>query len=48
METIDYKGYKIEIHRTEYDYANPFEDWDCEFTLMFSGGRYYDKEINYN
>jgi hypothetical protein len=33
VETIDYKGFEIEIH-LDSDYSNPFEDWDCEYPLM--------------
>lgn len=38
MQTIEYKGFEIEIHQ-DSDYENPFEAWDCEFPLMYNGGR---------
>ncbi len=38
VRTEIYKGFEIEIH-LDTDYANPFEDWDGEFPLMYEGGR---------
>jgi hypothetical protein len=38
VRTETYKGFEIEIHQAS-DYDNPFEDWDGEFPLMYSGGR---------
>jgi hypothetical protein len=38
VRTETYKGFEIEI-RQDSDYDNPFEDWDGEFPLMYSGGR---------
>jgi hypothetical protein len=38
VRTEMYKGFEIEIHQ-DSDYDNPFEDWDGEFPLMYSGGR---------
>lgn len=38
VRTETYKGFEIEIC-LDSDYDNPFEDWDCEFPLMYSGGR---------
>jgi len=38
VRTETYKGFEIEIH-LDSDYANPFDDWDGEFPLMYKGGR---------
>jgi hypothetical protein len=38
VRTETYKGFEIEIC-LDSDYQNPFEDWDGEFPLMYSGGR---------
>jgi hypothetical protein len=39
-ETIEYKGYKIEVAQDEHA-ENPFEAWDCEPPLVaFYGGRH--------
>jgi len=43
METIEYRGYSIEIHRDEYP-ANPFEEWDCEPPMVVLYGRYEKSE----